>query len=276
MPTKENSSGKQQPYDAETGKFSSFSGSKKEEKRDYDKEIATLKEQTKGLSMFSPERKKIVEKINQLEAEKEGFKSYDELKEFRHNKLLEKNKNKVEYQEQSQKEDYMMSHRPAETGITADNLINQDVKTPMPDNYYEILNNQAKYDIDIKETMDQLNKIKNNPDAEITIYRATTGNSINDGDWITLSKNYANKHNEHSLGNKGNVVEMKVKAKDIQFAGDDIKEWGYYPQDDDEFVLSPKNLEVLKATEEGKDLIMKAPEMTKEELKKAVYEFLKK
>jgi len=276
MPTKENSSGKQQPYDAETGKFSSFSGSKKEEKRDYDKEIATLKEQTKGLSMFSPERKKIVEKINQLEAEKEGFKSYDELKEFRHNKLLEKNKNKVEHQEQSQKEDYMMSHRPTETGITADNLINQDVETPMPDNYYEILNNQAKNDIDIKETMDQLNKIKNNPNAEITIYRATTGNSINDGDWITLSKNYAKRHNEHSLGNKGNVVEMKVKAKDIQFAGDDIKEWGYYPQDNDEFVLSPKNLEVLKATEEGKDLIMKAPEMTKEELKKAVYEFLKK
>lgn len=124
----------------------------------------------------------------------------------------------------------MMSHRPAETGITADNLINQDVETPMPDNYYEILNNQAKYDIETKETMDQLNKIKNNPDAEITIYRATTGNSINDGDWITLSKNYAKRHNEHSLGNKGNVVEMKVKAKDIQFAGDDIKEWGYYPK----------------------------------------------
>lgn len=233
MPTKENSSGKQQPYDAETGKFksfSSFSRPKKEKKRDYDKEIANLKEQTKGLSMFSPKSREIYEKINQLEAEKEGFKSYDELKEFRHNKLLEKNKNKVEHQEQSQKEDYMMSHRPTETGITADNLINQDVETPMPDNYYEILNNQAKNDIDIKETMDQLNKIKNNPDAEITIYRATAGNSINDGDWITLSKNYANKHNEHSLGNKGNVVEMKVKAKDIQFAGDDIKEWGYYPK----------------------------------------------
>lgn len=233
MPTKENSSGKQQPYDAETGKyksFSKFSRPKKEEKRDYDKEIAILKEQTKGLSLFSPKSREIYEKINQLEAEKEGFKSYDELKEFRHNKLLEKNKNKVEHQEQSQKEDYMMSHRPTETGITADNLINQDVETPMPDNYYEILNNQAKYDIEIKETMDQLNRIKNNPDAEITIYRATTGNSINDGDWITLSKKYAKGHNEHSLGNKGNVVEMRVKAKDIQFAGDDIKEWGYYPK----------------------------------------------
>ncbi len=36
MPTKENSSGKQQPYDAETGKyksFSNFSRPKREEKR---------------------------------------------------------------------------------------------------------------------------------------------------------------------------------------------------------------------------------------------------
>lgn len=45
-------------------------------------------------------------------------------------------------------------------------------------------------------------------------------------------------------------------------------------EEDDDYVLSPKNLEVLKATEEGKDLIMRAPEMTKEELKKAIYDFL--
>lgn len=45
-------------------------------------------------------------------------------------------------------------------------------------------------------------------------------------------------------------------------------------EEDEDYVLSPKNLEVLKATEDGKDLIMRAPEMTKEELKKAIYDFL--
>lgn len=127
--------------------------------------------------------------------------------------------------------DYMMAHRPTETGITADNLINQDVESPMPKDayehpeYYSVIG--EKY---TKETMQQLNKVRGNPNAEITIYRATTGDSFNYGDWITLSKSYAEHHNYLQLDSKGKVIEMKVKAKDIQFAGDDLAEWGYYPK----------------------------------------------
>lgn len=124
-----------------------------------------------------------------------------------------------------------MEHRPTQTGITADDLTNQDVETPMPDNFYEMLNKDN--DVATKETMQQLNKVRNNPDAMVTIYRATTGDNINNGDWITLSKTYADTHNQHSLGGKGKVISMQVRAKDIQFAGDDIKEWGYYPKESD-------------------------------------------
>lgn len=67
--------------------------------------------------------------------------------------------------------------------------------------------------------------------------------------------------------------EIENFMEDLKNTKEEIEE---KEEDEEEFVLSPKNLEVLKATEEGKDLIMKAPEMTKEELKKAVYEFLKK
>lgn len=67
--------------------------------------------------------------------------------------------------------------------------------------------------------------------------------------------------------------EIENFMEDLKDTKEEIEE---KEEDEEEFVLSPKNLEVLKATEEGKDLIMKAPEMTKEELKKAVYEFLKK
>lgn len=126
--------------------------------------------------------------------------------------------------------DYFMNHRPTESGITADNLINQDVESPMPTDMYEhpeyyFMMNE-KYS---KESMQALNKIRNNPNAEITIYRATTGNKINKGDWVTLSKTYAEHHNYSQFDGKGNVVELKAKAKDIQFAGDDINEWGYFP-----------------------------------------------
>lgn len=132
--------------------------------------------------------------------------------------------------------DYFMSHRPTESGITADNLIDQKVESPMPKDMYEhpelYFQMNEKYS---KESMSVLNKIRNNPDADITIYRATTGNKINPGDWITLSKEYAKLHNEHSLQGKGNILEMKVKAKDIQFAGDDINEFGYFPNNDTKY-----------------------------------------
>ena len=100
--------------------------------------------------------------------------------------------------------DYFMSHRPTESGITADNLINQDVEVPMPKDMYEhqewYFQMDEKYS---KESMNVLKKIRNNPNANITIYRATPSEKINPGDWITLSKEYAKLHNEHSLKGKG-------------------------------------------------------------------------
>ena len=80
------------------------------------------------------------------------------------------------------------------------------------------------------KSFEVLKKIKGNPNAEVTIYRATTGDSINDGDWITLSQEYADIHNKHSLQSKGKILKMKVKASEIRFAGDDIREFGYFAE----------------------------------------------
>lgn len=126
-----------------------------------------------------------------------------------------------------------MNHRPTQTGLTADNIANQNVETPAPRDIYE----HPEYYFQMNEKSSQeslraLKKVKGNPDAEITIYRATPGNKINHGDWITLSKTYANWHNQSQFNGKANVLEMKVKAKDIQFAGDDINEFGYFPNGD--------------------------------------------
>ena len=230
MPLKDGGGGNPQPYDEKTGKYTTGGNS-----RDYDKEIAELKEKSKGLSLFNPQRREYYKQIEQLEAEKEGFSSYDELKAYRIKQSEEKDKQRQLLRQKQQQEEanrgYKMEHRPTQTGITADDLTNQDVETPMPDNFYEMLNKDN--DVATKETMQQLNKVRNNPDALVTIYRATTGDNINNGDWITLSKTYADTHNQHSLGGKGKVISMQVRAKDIQFAGDDIKEWGYYPKESD-------------------------------------------
>ncbi len=131
--------------------------------------------------------------------------------------------------------DYMMAHRPTETGAYASNITKGtgEWDSLMPEDVYE--HPEWYFDMNqeySKESFKVLKQIKNNPNAEITIYRATTGNKINKGDWVTLSKKYAEYHNNSQFKGKGNIIELKVKAKDVQYAGDDINEFGYFPQID--------------------------------------------
>lgn len=129
--------------------------------------------------------------------------------------------------------DYFMDHRPTETGLTADDLTNQNAEYTIPTDVYErpeiyfMMNEKAT-----QESMSVLNKVRNNPNAKVTIYRATTGNEINNGDWVTLSKTYAEEHNDRQFDGKGNIVSKEVSVKDIQYAGDDINEFGYFPKND--------------------------------------------
>ena len=130
--------------------------------------------------------------------------------------------------------DYMMAHRPTETGAYASNITKGtgEWESLMPEDVYE--HPEWYFDMNqeySKESFKVLKQIKNNPNAEITIYRATTGNKINVGDWVTLSKKYAEYHNNSQFNGKGNIIELKVKAKDVQYAGDDINEFGYYPSE---------------------------------------------
>lgn len=47
-------------------------------------------------------------------------------------------------------------------------------------------------------------------------------------------------------------------------------------EDEEEYILNAHNLELLKKTEEGKNLIMHAPEMEKSKLKSAILDYLSK
>ena len=128
--------------------------------------------------------------------------------------------NKVE-----NKTDYMMTHRPSEEYGNASNFErNMDGVFEHPEWY---INMREDYNI---ESLNALKKVRKKPDAEIIIYRATPGNEINFGDWVTPSKKYAELHNNSQLDGKGNILELKVKAKDILWGGDDINEFGYFPE----------------------------------------------
>ena len=84
-----------------------------------------------------------------------------------------------------------------------------------------------------KEAFDLAKRVKGNPDAEVTMYRAVPKdvNEINKGDWVTLSKSYAQTHGESALKDDYKILSKKVKAKDLWTNADSIHEFGYHPND---------------------------------------------
>lgn len=132
---------------------------------------------------------------------------------------------------QFNKPSYGMSHRPTyEDMPPAHNLLEGG---QIPKDVYEhpefsiASGRNLNTDKSAKESWSALQKIRNKPDAEVTIYRASPKNELNNGDWVTFSKNYAKDSIE---GTAEKVHSFKVKAKDVIFAGDDINEFGYYPK----------------------------------------------
>ncbi len=119
---------------------------------------------------------------------------------------------------------YGMSHRPTKTGATADDITRNGT---IPKDVYTNPEYYGQMDLPTyRESYSAIQSMKGKPDAEITIYRASPNNKLNEGDWVTLSKSYAK---QESLTEGVKVNAHKVKAKDIQFAGDDINEFGYFP-----------------------------------------------
>lgn len=72
-----------------------------------------------------------------------------------------------------------------------------------------------------------------NYDGEITVYRATVGDSIRPNDYVAINKEVSKDHlqNLKDRGETGKIIEMQVKADDLLMANDAT-----------EFVYSPKNI----------------------------------
>jgi len=89
-----------------------------------------------------------------------------------------------------------------------------------------------------RESYKAIMAVKGKPDAEVTIYRAVPNDpkitSINEGDFVTLSPTYAKLHGASGYGPKGEdagkIISQKVKVKDIYFDGNDVNEFGYFPE----------------------------------------------
>lgn len=79
---------------------------------------------------------------------------------------------------------------------------------------------------DNTEALEIINRASNNPEAKITIYRGTTGNSINHNDWVFLTKLQAEKYTTTKLGTPipgAKVVSKEVLAKDVDWTGKNLE-----------------------------------------------------
>jgi len=120
----------------------------------------------------------------------------------------------------------------AEGGETAalhelDKLYPADIYSSKAAQYY---GHGVPYD---KESIAIMHKVKNKPDELVTIYRAVPTdvkeNTVNIGDWITLSPSYAKEHGEAQLGGDYKIIKQKVPAKTLFTNADSIHELGYDP-----------------------------------------------
>lgn len=90
-----------------------------------------------------------------------------------------------------------------------------------------------------RESYKAIMAVRGKPDAEVTIYRAVPDDpkitTINRGDFVTLSPTYAKLHGGSGYGPKGEdagkILSEKVKVKDIYFDGNDVNEFGYFPEE---------------------------------------------
>lgn len=197
-----------------------------------EKQSAALQEQLTGAT--PEQRQAIIAQMNKLDSESFGismqgsFDNYRRLAGEAEARAVEARMNMTEgerYIKGKDASEYAMSHRPNEDGPQAHAMDNGDWfgkdYYDKPEWYGANLRDAAD-----KESFEALKKIRGNPDAEVTIYRAGPKNEFNNGDWVSLSKKYA----EMEAQTEGVPVHsLKVKAKDVRNAGDSINEFGYYP-----------------------------------------------
>lgn len=82
-----------------------------------------------------------------------------------------------------------------------------------------------------RESIDAIRKAKASKRGKVTIYRAVPADikegSVRNGDWVTLSKAYAEYHISLQDWEKGRIIKQAVSMDDVWWDGNDVNEWGY-------------------------------------------------
>lgn len=124
-------------------------------------------------------------------------------------------------------EDYRINHRapgPDETNARADNI-----EQVMPDFYSHPGWYKTGDDIPDGQSVSAVQRIRDKPDEKVWVYRAAPVGQLNSGDWVTLSRAYAEHHALHPTDPAQDmpVFARRVRAGDLWTDGNSINEFGY-------------------------------------------------
>ena len=147
--------------------------------------------------------------------------------------------------------EYRMQHRaPSNPGYESDEARRNDIENGpdvnledialgynrQPDDYFT---NPRGYGNDTPHGRESTDAVANalssirqgGRDVTVKVYRAVPTTmkegKLRNGDWVTLSRRYAEMHGNHALNGKYRIMEDKVPAKDIWWDGNDVNEFGY-------------------------------------------------
>ena len=81
------------------------------------------------------------------------------------------------------------------------------------------------------ESIQHIQAAQGKPERYVTIYRAVPASiksdQIRNGDWITLTRRYAEQHGKSNIIGRYRVISKQVKAKNVYTDGNSIHEFGY-------------------------------------------------
>lgn len=82
-----------------------------------------------------------------------------------------------------------------------------------------------------REAIQLMIRARGNPDAPVTMFRALpkdAPDTINPGDWVSISRDYAVQHGISNLDDDFKVIAAETRAGDLWTEGNSVCEWGYW------------------------------------------------
>lgn len=124
-------------------------------------------------------------------------------------------------------DEYGIGHRPNSDGPPLHDMLEgglapRDIYTA-PANYY------TGFPELVWDVLDAMRRLRGRPDGLVKIYRAGPTAALNSGDWVSLSRRYADQHRDSIDPTRYKTCAYThVAAKYVRWAGDDLMEWGYF------------------------------------------------